>query len=161
MSFLMYVDEMTCPSTLTGSTHSTKKPILAPMRFRKGMSPSALRPKEKSCPTTTPAAPILRTMVSFTKTSGWVSANSRVNGAMMRASMPSESTARIFSSRVKMSWGVMPLTTDAGCGWKVNTTAAPPMRAAWLRTLRKISWCPRWQPSKLPMVTTAFFSVSG
>ncbi|OQC18506.1 MAG: hypothetical protein BWX71_02797 [Deltaproteobacteria bacterium ADurb.Bin072] len=157
----MQVLDMTWPSTLTGSTHSTKNPILDPMRLRKGMSPRAFLPKEKSWPTTRPVAPIRRTMVSFTKTSGWVSANSRVNGAMMRQSMPRDSMAPIFSSRVKMSWGVMPLTTEAGCGWKVNTTDTPPMRAAWVRVLRKISWWPRWQPSKLPMVTTALSSVSG
>jgi hypothetical protein len=58
-------------------------------------------------------------MMSRTNLSGLVSATSLLKGAMTRKSMPRHLTASTFSSRVKMSWGVMPLITEAGCGWKV------------------------------------------
>ncbi|OPZ28566.1 MAG: hypothetical protein BWZ01_01069 [Deltaproteobacteria bacterium ADurb.BinA179] len=44
--------------------------------------------------------------------------------------MPRHRMASIFSSRVKISCGVTPLITEAGCGSKVYATDTPPSRAA-------------------------------
>ncbi len=106
--------------------------------------------------------PIRSTSSSVTNSRADQQANSRVKGMITRQSIPAASMSASFSLVV-----VMRLTcrlegsTVRGCGSKVMTTEAPFSSSAAARTLRKISRCPSWTPSKLPMVATGAGSPVG
>ncbi|CPU67455.1 Uncharacterised protein [Mycobacteroides abscessus] len=90
-----------------------------------------------------------------TNSSGVCRANSSVYSTSRTASRPVAASSSTRSAMPVMSSGALSgRCTADGCGWNVTATARA-SRSRARSTMRPSTWaCPRWTPSKLPIVTT-------
>ena len=78
-----------------------------------------------------------------------------MNGMTQSTSTPSASiSSALRPGSVRIAGCEPGRTTSAGCGSNVTTTEATPSSRARCTVWPMICWCPRWTPSKTPMVTT-------
>ena len=141
------------PLSGTRSMTSTSKPSSAPRRARVSGSPPRWRPRAKSSPMIRRLSWSSSTSMR-TKSPASVWANSEVKLTVATVSRPvSRRSARRSSRLATYSMERSRRSTSRGWGWKVIAPAARSCRRARAISSRMMAWCPRWTPSKIPMVS--------
>ena len=144
------------PSRLTGATVSASMPCALPSARSTFALPARPRPKVKSSPVTTAAAPICWPSTSPTKSSAVVAASLAPNSNTSMASAPAAANrAWRWLRLVSRKGGTSGLKCLTGCGSKVATMTGRHSCAPRCTARPTTAWWPRWKPSKLPSATTA------
>src|SRR2546422_1338419 len=151
------------PPRLTVSRLSTTNLRSETACRSRARSPLRSFPKRKSTPTYSSCTPRVPMRNSSTKRSASTWAISWLKGMNRRRSIPCAARISTFCWRVRIVRGALSGRRILR-GWGSKATASASIRSARARsrTFSRILWCPRWTPSKFPMVAThargAFFS---
>ena len=152
------VDEALSSKASTFSTIVTPKPNARPREESLAASPIRPRPKRKSNPTATCAAPSPSAITSRANASSVIPAMSALNGNSNTACAPIFKRAALRRSGVKIrKGGSSGLNSARGGGSNVAIPKLlPDARAASITAL-----CPAWIPSKLPSAMARPRAASG
>lgn len=143
------------PSSSTVAAASTVNPCSRLAFTRKAKSPERSQPKRKSSPTSRcrTASPSTRTW--RTNSAADSSRKRRLKARQSTTSTPCPRSNSSFSRRrVRRTGAESGEKNSRGCGSKITTQLGTPSSSERSRRRARIAWCPRWTPSKLPMVAT-------
>ena len=110
-------------------------------------------PKRKSSPTNSQRVCSCSTKRCEMNTSADVSAKALLKRSTITSSIPALSSNSNFSRKVVRRAGASSGEKNSrGCGSKVIAAVGRPSCCAAVDRACNMAWCPRWTPSKLPMV---------
>src|SRR6266568_2690096 len=149
------------PARVTTGMVSTSYPQRPPSVFKSGRSPARFAPNRKSSPTRIQRALSRFASTCSTKLVGAIAANDRTKrSTWMRSTPRSASNSNFSRSEVRRVGAVDGEKNSRGWGSNVSTQLTRPrLRASPVRRA-SIAWCPRWIPSKLPIVSATGGSVA-